>query len=100
MENVPEAVNFLGVNIAHEVCKELEKNGYQVLWTILNAADYGVPQIRERLFVFAMKKEFEGEIILPQPSHQRADRNLKLKMRRGLKALLRILIFKYPKKLT
>lgn len=30
---------------------ELEKIGYDVTWSILNAADYGVPQRRQRLFL-------------------------------------------------
>ncbi|TGB03508.1 DNA cytosine methyltransferase [Halobacillus salinus] len=97
MENVPEAVNFLGVNIAQEVCRELEKQGYQVLWTILNAADYGVPQIRERLFVFAMKNELGGKIVLPEPTHQRPDHTFNTPNERRFKRFKEDCYFREPR---
>lgn len=45
MENVPESTNFGGKNIPEIVCTELTKKGYKAYWTILNSADYGVPQV-------------------------------------------------------
>lgn len=70
MENVPESVNFLGMNIPQTVCDILEDNGYNAVWTILNAADFGVPQTRERVFVIAHKEEY-GEIkYMPKPTHK------------------------------
>lgn len=70
MENVPEATNFGEMNIPEIVCDSLEEHGYKVCWTILNAADYGVPQLRERIILFGIKKEIEKEINLPIPSHK------------------------------
>lgn len=69
MENVPESVNFGSMNIPETVCQLLDENGYSSFWTLLNAADYGVPQIRERVFVFALNKDVEGEILLPVPTN-------------------------------
>lgn len=66
MENVPESIRFGEMNIPEIVCSELEKRGYYSWWTILCAADYGVPQVRERVFVFGKKKE-EREITIPSP---------------------------------
>lgn len=41
--------------------------GYEVHWRVLNAADYGVPQIRQRLFVVGVPK---GSIFSwPSPTH-------------------------------
>lgn len=71
MENVPEATRFGDMNIPEIVCKELENHGYSAFWTILCSADYGVPQIRERLFVLAWKNG-EKAIGLPVPSHRDA----------------------------
>ncbi|WP_273834179.1 DNA cytosine methyltransferase [Guptibacillus sedimenti] len=69
MENVPESVCFQGKNIPQTVCDILEEKGYNVVWTILNSADFGVPQTRERVFVIAIKKVY-GEIKhLPLPTH-------------------------------
>ena len=69
MENVPEAVNFGGINVPEDVCKLLEENGYKAFWTILNSADYGVPQVRERIILFAIKQREERDISLPEPTH-------------------------------
>ena len=69
MENVPEATRFGEMNIPEIVCEELEKEGYTTFWTILCSADFGVPQIRERLFVLAWKNG-ETEISLPIPTHR------------------------------
>ncbi|MCJ8007273.1 DNA cytosine methyltransferase [Lederbergia wuyishanensis] len=71
MENVPDSVNYNGENIPHKVCEILEKNGYDSVWTILNSADYGVPQIRERVIVMAVKKDRGGLVQMPVPTHNR-----------------------------
>ena len=73
MENVPESTNFGNLNIPEVVCESLDRNGYNAYWTILNSADYGVPQIRERVFVLAVKKSFGRTIDLPVPTHKSLD---------------------------
>ena len=55
MENVPDSTSYGGINIPDTVCDILKNNDYRAHWTILNAADYGVPQIRHRVFVIAVK---------------------------------------------
>lgn len=69
MENVPESTNYGGQNIPQTVCEILEQNGYEAYWTILNAADYGVPQLRERVFVIAVDKGENITIDLPVPTN-------------------------------
>jgi DNA (cytosine-5)-methyltransferase 1 len=69
VENVPESVNFGPLNIPDEICRELTNFGYKANWSILNAADYGVPQIRERVFVIAWKSDEEIEPEFPIPTH-------------------------------
>lgn len=73
MENVPEAINYGGRNIPQHICEVLENNGYISFWTILNAADFGVPQIRERIFVIAVRQNENLCIDLPEPSHRNWD---------------------------
>ncbi len=46
---------------------ELEKLGYCVKWTILCAADYGVPQLRERVFIVATSGT--NGFSFPHPTH-------------------------------
>lgn len=69
MENVPDALNYGGHNICEEVCEVLSEEGYSCQYTMLNAAFYGVPQMRERMFLFAWRKELESTIKLPEPTH-------------------------------
>jgi DNA (cytosine-5)-methyltransferase 1 len=48
--------------------EELEKLGYDVTWSVLNAADYGVPQRRQRLFLIGARDGVAPE--LPPPTHE------------------------------
>ncbi|MCK0166222.1 DNA cytosine methyltransferase [Jannaschia sp. S6380] len=67
MENVPDAMNFGGKNIPQEVCEILINQGYICAYTLLNAAFYGVPQMRERMFLIAFRREIANEIAFPAP---------------------------------
>lgn len=98
MENVPESVNYNGVNVPQAVCEILEKNGYEAIWTILNAADYGVPQVRERVFVMAVKKENGRVIQLPNPTHKRYNDTLKTQNDLRLKTFSTFDNFRLPNK--
>lgn len=40
--------------------------GYQIYWRILDSADYGVPQHRERVFIVGLKS---GSFMFPCPTH-------------------------------
>ena len=53
IENVPDMLNFAGHNLAHEICEVLSGLGYACGYTLMNAAMYGVPQMRERAFLNA-----------------------------------------------
>lgn len=69
MENVPDILNHGGHNIAEEISDVLEAKGYTVGYTLLNAAFYGVPQTRERMFLIAYVKEIADKVIFPAPTH-------------------------------
>ncbi|HEX9993664.1 MAG TPA: DNA cytosine methyltransferase [Acidimicrobiales bacterium] len=48
--------------------REIDDAGYRFSWRVLNAADYGIPQARPRLFIVgAAKGEKSPE--LPEPTH-------------------------------
>lgn len=48
----------------------LQKAGYTFTGAVLNAADYGVPQIRERFFVIGARRDLLPEgLQLPSPGH-------------------------------
>jgi len=69
MENVPDILNHGGQNIAEETCEVLEAKGYVCAYTLLNAAFYGVPQMRERMFLIAYRRELGVNVSFPSPSH-------------------------------
>ena len=69
VENVPDVLNHGGQNIAEEICEVLEEKGYVCGYTLLNAAFYGVPQTRERMFLLAYRKEIADRIVFPDPTN-------------------------------
>ena len=48
------------------VIARLEALGYNITWRVVNAADYGVPQLRKRLIVVGVR---EGKFEFPEPTH-------------------------------
>ena len=46
---------------------------YQVSWQLLQAADYGVPQCRERVFIVGLRSDVRAKMgsdfVFPQPTH-------------------------------
>jgi DNA (cytosine-5)-methyltransferase 1 len=69
MENVPDVLNHGGQNLAEEICEALEAKGYVARYTLLNAAFYGVPQMRERMFLIGYRRELNREVAFPRPTH-------------------------------
>lgn len=69
MENVPDILNFGGQNVAEEVAHALGALGYRVSYTLLNSVNYGVPQMRERMFLIALADEVAVDPQFPEPSH-------------------------------
>ena len=69
MENVPDVMNFGGHNVPEEVCEVLEDLGYVSAYTLLNAAFYGVPQTRERMFLIAYHRSISNIVCFPAPTH-------------------------------
>jgi len=69
MENVPDVLNYGGHNVAEETCELLESWGYKARYTTLNAVYYGVPEMRERMFLMAYREGLEPDQWFPNPSH-------------------------------
>lgn len=69
MENVPDILSIGGRNIAEDVARTLDQEfEYEVRYTLLNAAGYGVPQFRERLFMIGIHKEVGIVPRFPKPT--------------------------------
>lgn len=91
VENVPDVLNHGGQNIAEEICEVLHAKGYVCGYTLLNAAYYGVPQMRERMFLIAYRREIAQRVSFPKPTHwlvlpqgYEGSRAVALKMLNGL----------------
>ncbi len=69
MENVPDVLNYGGHNIAEETCEILEEMGYSCRYTLLNSVYFGVPQMRERMFLIAIASQIAEKVTFPQPTH-------------------------------
>lgn len=69
MENVPDILNHGGRNVADEICAVLEARGYVTRYSLLNTALYGVPQMRERMFLIGYRRELEAAVVFPEPTH-------------------------------
>lgn len=66
MENVPGLAVGSRESYLASILNEFRALGYYVTWQVLNAADYGVPQNRRRLFVVGRRKQ---PFIFPKPTH-------------------------------
>lgn len=64
MENVPQLSKEIVFN---DFIEKLELLNYKVSWSIVNCADYGVPQTRNRLVLLASKL---GDISIIPPLHK------------------------------
>ena len=69
LENVPRLLNSpanaRGLNFAI-ILNDLIAMGYQVEWRVINAADYGMPQARKRVFILA----YRTQGVMGNASHQ------------------------------
>lgn len=55
-------IDEITTNVADEAVRQIQELGYNVGKVTINAADYGVPQVRKRVILFAISKEFSGEL--------------------------------------
>lgn len=69
MENVPGMREHLGTDFAKRISREASYAGYHVRYFLLNAANYGVPQHRWRLFFVGIRNDY-GVHAIPRPPPQ------------------------------
>ena len=57
LENVKGLVNHDGGRTLRIILEELDSAGYKVYHEVLNSLDYGVPQMRERIYFVGIRKD-------------------------------------------
>ncbi|NUQ19315.1 MAG: DNA cytosine methyltransferase [Sphingomonas sp.] len=70
LENVPGLAMPRFAEYRAGVRARLATLGYDVFWQPLNASDFGVPQLRPRFVLVALKKRFGGRFEWPSPEMQ------------------------------
>lgn len=68
LENVPGLLGLFKGQIKEAIIKEFSDIGYSVTYDLLSAADYGVPQLRKRVF-FVGLKDTDTAFHFPSPTH-------------------------------
>jgi DNA (cytosine-5)-methyltransferase 1 len=69
VENVAELANAHNGFVREEILERLDALGYETIWRRLLAADYGVPQMRRRVF-FLASRVGGGALQFPSPTHR------------------------------
>ena len=69
MENVPNIVSMGNGVVKDSIINDFEKLGYTVVYKILLASDYGVPQNRKRAFFIGTKNN--KEFVFPEPTTEK-----------------------------
>lgn len=74
LENVPGLVTHDKGNTFKTILKSLDEIGYKVIYKVLDAADFGVPQQRKRIYIVGLRKDLFGdtEFEFPIPNGKKA----------------------------
>ena len=68
IENVRGFLGAVFHDYRERLKSQLEKLGYKTDWRLLNASDYGVPQLRPRVVIVAVQKERADFFDWPEPN--------------------------------
>lgn len=68
IENVRGILDAVFEDYRRYISGEIASLGYRTDWRLLNASDYGVPQLRPRVVFVALRKDIDGGFPWPAPS--------------------------------
>jgi DNA (cytosine-5)-methyltransferase 1 len=66
-ENVKGLLSMQGGELLKTIISLFESLGYKVVYKVLNSADYGAPQVRERVIIIGTK--LNSKFNYPEPTH-------------------------------
>ena len=68
-ENVKGLMNFCKGAVFKMILEDFRALGYRVQYHLFNAADYGVPQKRERVMIVGVRNDVDFDFQFPTPTH-------------------------------
>lgn len=68
LENVRGLLDSVFDEYRAKIIRDLAKLGYDASWRLLNASDFGVPQLRPRVIFVALRKDLAGHFEWPEPN--------------------------------
>lgn len=74
-ENVKGLTNMEHGEVFKLVLQDFSSLGYKVKWKVLNAADYGVPQTRQRVIITGVRNDIDFDYTYPEPTNDKNGEN-------------------------
>lgn len=71
LENVRGIFDKVFDDYRERIKVEIESLGYRVYWQLLNASDYGVPQLRPRAILVAIRNDIQKTFSFPSPCEKK-----------------------------
>ena len=68
-ENVKGFYRLSGGMYFQMATQEFQRLGYEMSCQVLNSSDYGVPQLRERIFMVGLRRDLQIKFEFPKPTH-------------------------------
>ena len=68
-ENVKGMMTLGKGEVSKQIVEDFAAAGYKIYHKLLNSADYGVPQIRERVILVGVRNDIEYEYVFPAVTH-------------------------------
>ena len=70
-ENVKGILTLDKGEVIKAIVSDFADAGYRVVYRLLNAADYGVPQTRQRVIIVGVRDDLDVEFSYPQPTNSK-----------------------------
>lgn len=75
-ENVKGLISWENGLAIQTITEDFAKLGYSVKYNVFNAANYGVPQMRERVIIVGIRNDLHVELEWMKPTHSDTDKTL------------------------
>lgn len=68
-ENVKGMMTLGKGEVLKQIIQDFASAGYKITYKLVNARDYGVPQLRERVFIIGVRNDLDFEYEFPEATH-------------------------------